>query len=399
MEGEWEAWAVRVMWWSPLLYSMGSLAVRRDLRRKECMMNAFACAWFQALAYSQALQQQQQQLYSGVDSGFRGQAKFGVPGMASQQGQAGGLQGNTSPANMYAAAAAAMYMAQQNPYYANMNSGAVYGPQYGLGGYPVNPAMLAPMMGGYPPPVFDPATAAALASMGVRGGVPGSPAQAAVDMQNLYKYAGGASPQMHDPVYLQYLRAAEDARAAALDPSLLRNYVGGGHVDMMELQKNQLSAMLGYSAEQKAQFARTGSMGIPSANQKSGSVSPAYYGSPPGVAFNNSPLTSPVLPGSPVGPGGFGVWRDERSMRLSSSASRTGSGNMGSSGGGAYAGWQGQKASETTEEARGSTLLEEFKNSKSRRFELSDIAGHVVEFRYGRVEEWRGGLWWTVVRG
>ena len=348
------------------------------------------CGWFQALAYSQALQQQQQQqqqqqLYSGVDSGFRGQPKFGVPGLAGQQGQAGGLQGNTSPANMYAAAAAAMYMAQQNPYYANMNAAAgVYGPQYGLGGYPVNPAMLAPMMAGYPPPVFDPATAAALASMGVRGGVPGSPAQAAVEMQNLYKYAGGASPQMHDPLYLQYLRATEEARAAALDPSVLRNYMGGGgHADMMELQKNQLSAMLGYSAEQKSGFGRTGSMGIPIASQKSGSVSPAYYGSPPGVgmvAFNNSPLTSPVLPGSPVGAGNFGVRRDERSMRLSS-ASRTSSGSMGTAGSGAYAGWQGQKAIETTEEARGSTLLEEFKNSKTRRFELSDIAGHVVEFR------------------
>jgi pumilio RNA-binding family len=140
----------------------------------------FPCAWFQALAYSQALQQQH--LYSGVDFGFRGQPKFGVPGMASQQAQAAALQGNTTPANMYTAAAAAMYMAQQNPYYANMNSGAVYGPQYGLGGYPVNPTMLAPMMAGYPPSVFDPATAAALASMGVRAGVPDSPAQAAVDI-------------------------------------------------------------------------------------------------------------------------------------------------------------------------------------------------------------------------
>jgi pumilio RNA-binding family len=240
------------------------------------------------------------------------------------------------------------------------------------------------MMAGYPPPVFDPATAAALASMGVRAGVPGSPAQAAVDLQNLYKYAGGASPQMHDPIYLQYLRAAEEARVAALDPSVLRSYMGGGgHADMVELQKNQLSAMLGYSAEQKSQFGRTGSMGIPIASQKSGSVSPAYYGSPPGVGmvpFNNSPLTSPVLPGSPVGAGGFGVRRDERSMRLSS-ASRASSGNMGPGGSGAYVGWQGQKASEATEEARGSTLLEEFKNSKTRRFELSDIAGHVVEFR------------------
>lgn len=334
----------------------------------------------QALAYSQALQQQQQQL----ESGYRGQAKFGA------QGQAGGLQGNlqggANQVNMYAAAA--MYMAQQNPYYANLNSAGVYGPQYGLGGYPVNPAMLAPMMGGYPPPVFDPATAAALASMGVRGGVPGSPAQAAVDMQNLYKYAGQAAPQMHDPLYLQYVRSMEEARvAAAIDPSLLRNYGGGGYVDMVELQKNQLSAMLGYSGEQKSQFGRAGSMGIPIASQKSGSVSPAYYGSPPGVgmvAFNNSPLTSPVLPGSPVGAGGFGMRRDERNARLSS-ASRTSSGNIGGGSGTSYAGWQGQKASEGTEEVRGSSLLEEFKNSKTRRFELSDIAGHVVEFRYKRL--------------
>uniref|UniRef100_A0A7I4DEK1 PUM-HD domain-containing protein n=1 Tax=Physcomitrium patens TaxID=3218 RepID=A0A7I4DEK1_PHYPA len=337
----------------------------------------------QALAYSQAFQQQ---LYPGVDSGYRGQPKFGVGGTASQQAGAAGLQpnvgANNNPANMYAAAAAAMYMAQQNPYYPNLNSAAVYGPQHGLGGYPVNPAMLAPMMAGYPPPVFDPATAAALASMGVRGGVPGSPGQAAVDMQNLYKYAGGASPQMHDPMYLQYMRAAEEARAAALDPSVLRNYMGGGPVDMVELQKNQLSAMLGgYSAEQKSQFGRAGSMGIPIASQKSGSMSPAYYGSPPGVGmpYNNSPLTSPVLPGSPVGAGSFPMRRDERNMRLSS-ASRTSSGNMGAASGATYAGWQGQKTGETTEESRGSTLLEEFKNSKTRRFELSDIAGHVVEF-------------------
>lgn len=347
---------------------------------------------FQALAYTQVLQQQQQQqqqLYSGVDSGYRGQVKFNVPGMTSQQVQAAALQpalqANTAPANMYAAAAAAMYMAQ-NPYYPNLNSAAVYAPQYGLGGYPVNPAMLAPMMAGYPPPVFDAATAAALASMGVRAGVPGSPAQAAVDMQNLYKFAGQASPQMHDPLYLQYMqRAAEEARAATLsDPSMLRNYMGGGHVDMMELQKSQLGAMLGYTPEQKSQYARTGSVGVPIASQKSGSVSPAYYGSPPGVGmvmpYNNSPLTSPVLPGSPVGPANLSLRRDDRTLRLSSS-SRTSSGALAAVPGTSYTGWQSQRTTETTEEIRGSTLLEEFKNSKTRRFELADIAGHVVEFR------------------
>ena len=307
-------------------------------------------ACLQALAYTQALQQQQQQqqqqqMYSGVDSGYRGQVKFSVPGLTSQQAQAAALQptlqANAAPANMYASVAAAMYMAQ-NPYYANMNSPAVYAPQYGIGGYPVNPAMLAPMMAGYPPPVaFDAATAAALASMGVRGGVPGSPAQAAVDMQHLYKFSG-QTPQIHDPLYLQYVRVAEEARAAALsDPSVLRNYMGG-HVDMLELQKSQLGAMLGYNAEQKSQYSRTGSLGVPIATQKSGSVSPAYYGSPPGVGmvmpYNNSPLTSPVLPGSPVGPGSLSMRRDDRSLRLPPGSGRTSSGASATAAGTSFAG-------------------------------------------------------------
>ncbi|XP_024370243.1 pumilio homolog 1 [Physcomitrium patens] len=360
---------------------------QQQLHRQRAQIAAHAQAQAQAaqaLAYSQAVQQQQ--FYAGLDSGYPGQPKFGMGTMASQQVGAAGLQptlgANTSPANMYAAAAAAMYMAQQNPYYSNMNSAAVYGPPYGLGGYPVNPAMLVPMMTGYPPPVFDPATATALASMGVRAGVPGSPAQATVGMQNLYKYAGGASPPMHDPLYLQYMRAAEESRAAALEPSALRNYMAGAPLDVVEMQKNQLNAMLGgYAVDQKSQFGRAGSMGIPIASQKSGSVSPAYYGSPPGVGMphNNSPLTSPVLPGSSVGPGTFPMRRDERNMRPSS-ASRTNSGNTGAASGLTYPGWQVQKTGETTEETRGSTLLEEFKNSKTRRFELSDIAGHVVEF-------------------
>jgi len=350
----------------------------------------------QALAYNQALQQQQQQqLYSGVDSGYRGQVKFNVPGLTSQQPQAAALQpglhaGATAP-NMYAAAAA-MYMAG-NPYYANLNSAAVYAPQYGIGGYPVNPAVLAPMMAGFPPPVaFDAATAAAVAaSMGVRAGVVGAPAQPAVDMQHLYKFAGqagsGLSPQMHDPIYLQqYMQRAADEARGLNDPGLFRAYnVGVGHVDLMELQKSQLGAMLGYTGEQKSQYPRTGSLGVPIASNKSGSVSPAYYGSPPGVGmampYNNSPLTSPVLPGSPVGPGSHSMRRDDHSLRLSTGTGRS-SAAAAVVAGTSYSGWQTQRSSETTEEIRGSTLLEEYKNSKTRRFELSDITGHVVEFRY-----------------
>jgi pumilio RNA-binding family len=248
---------------------------------------------------------------------------------------------------MYAAATAALYMVG-NPYYPTLNSTAVYAPHYGISGYPVNPAVLTPIMAGYPPPVaFDAATAAAVAaSMGVQAGVLGSPAQGAVDMQHLYKFAGqavsGFSPQLHDPIYLQqYMQHATDEARTLNDPGLFRIYsMGGGHMDLMELQKSQLGAMLGYTGEQKLQYARTGPIGVPIASNKSGSVSPAYYGSPPGVGmmlpYNNSPLTSPVLPGSPVGAGSLSTRWDDRSLHLSSGTSRSSAAAAGTS----YSGWQ-----------------------------------------------------------
>lgn len=343
----------------------------------------------QALVYSQVSQaiQQQQQQQQVLDQNYRGQMKFGVQNMTPQT-QAPGMQPGASAQNVYAAAAAAAAMSYMaaggNPYYQNMHS-ALYAPQYGLGGYPMNPGMMAPMMAGYPPgtlPVtFDGAAAAAAAavaaSMGVRTAMPGSPGGAAVgagvDVQNLYKFAG--QPGIQDPFYLQYIRAAEEsARAAAVlnDPSVMRGYMGGNPVDVFEFQKNQL---LGYAADQKAQYQRSGAIGVPVAS-KSGSVSPAYYGSPPGVGlvlpYGNSPLASPVLPGSPVAPTNMSR-RDERGLRLASSRSASAVPS--------YPGWQSQRGSDAGDEVRGSSLLEEFKNSKTRRFELSDIAGHVGEFR------------------
>jgi pumilio RNA-binding family len=193
---------------------------------------------------------------------------------------------------MYAAATAALYMAG-NPYYPTLNFTAVYAPHYGISGYPVNPAVLTPIMAGYLPPVaFDAATAAAVAaSMGVQAGVPGSAAQGAGDMQHLYKFAGQAvsrfSSQLHDPIYLQqYMQRATDEARTLNDPGLFRIYsMGVSHMDLMELQKSQLGAMLGYTGEQKSQYARTGPIGVPIASNKSGSVSPPYYGSPPGVGM------------------------------------------------------------------------------------------------------------------
>ncbi len=85
-----------------------------------------------------------------------------------------------------------------------------------------------------------------------------------------------------------------------------------------------------------------------------------------------------MLPGSPVGAGSLSTRRDDCSLHLSSGTSRSSAAAAGTS----YSGWQSQRSPEKTVEIQGSTLLEEYKNSKTRHLELSDITGHVVEFGY-----------------
>ena len=48
---------------------------------------------------------------------------------------------------------------------------------------------------------------------------------------------------------------------------------------------------------------------------------------------------------------------------------------------GAYSSWQLQRGNEKLDDMRCSFVLEELKNSKTRKFELFDIVGHVVELR------------------
>ncbi|XP_021910705.1 pumilio homolog 6, chloroplastic-like [Carica papaya] len=47
---------------------------------------------------------------------------------------------------------------------------------------------------------------------------------------------------------------------------------------------------------------------------------------------------------------------------------------------GLYSGWQGQRGFESFSDPKICNFLEELKSGKGRRFELSDIAGHIVEF-------------------
>lgn len=264
--------------------------------------------------------------------------------------------------------------AASGPYH-NANIPNVCTPNYGMSGYPVNP-ILPSMMAGYIgpsnlPPTFEnvlPGLDSRNASVNFSGG--GS-SRGSGDIQNLYKLGGqlGAGLQMPvDTLYLQYMQrsAAEYAAqmaAGLTDPSMARNYMGGSYVDLVELQKAYFGALF---SQQKSQYA------MPFLN-KGGALNPAYYAnSAYGLAmpYQVSPNLSPVLPSSPVAPASPPVRHSDRSHRFSPGRSATG---------GIIGPWHSENGG-SMDESLGSSLLEEFKNSKTRCIELSEIFGHVVEF-------------------
>ncbi|XP_042512338.1 pumilio homolog 4-like isoform X2 [Macadamia integrifolia] len=131
-----------------------------------------------------------------------------------------------------------------------------------------------------------------------------------------------------DPLHLQYLQRtdyAEQAAAILRDPSLGRNYRSSSHADFLGFQKAYLEALI---LQQKQQY------GMPFL---------AGAGSP--IRQNERVSRFPSVIRSSMG---MGSWHSDNG------------GNM--------------------EESFASSLLEEFKNNKTRCFELSEIVGHVVEF-------------------
>ncbi|KAL5580948.1 hypothetical protein UlMin_013390 [Ulmus minor] len=253
---------------------------------------------------------------------------------------------------------------------------------YGLSGYSMNPAlanMMASQLGsGNVPPYFDNAAAASgVASPGmdsrILGGGLASPnlAAAASESHNLGRMgspvAGGLQPPYVDPMYLQYLRTSEYAAAAQLaalnDASADRSYLGNSYMNMnlLELQKAYLSLL----SPQKSQY------GVPLGGKSSGSNHHGYYGNPAygvGISYPGSPMASPVISNSPVGPGSP-MRHNELNMRFPSGMRNLAGGVMGA--------WH---LDGSMDEGFASSLLEEFKSNKTKSFELSEIAGHVVEF-------------------
>ncbi|PHU16115.1 Pumilio -like protein 1 [Capsicum chinense] len=236
---------------------------------------------------------------------------------------------------------------------------------YGLGSHSINP--LTGHLGNYNlPPLFENAAAAsAMALPGLDSRMLGaSHLSSGVSEQNLSRMgnqmAGSAlQASFVDPMYLQYLTAEYVAHVAALnDPSMDRNYMGNSYVDLLQ------KAYLGNALSPKSQY------GAPLSSKTSGSSHHGYYGNPAfgvGLSYPGSPLASPVVPNSPVGPGSP-MRHNDYNMRFPGAMRNMTSGVIGS--------WH----LDNMENNFTSSLLEEFKSNKTRCFELSEIAGHVVEF-------------------
>ncbi|KAH9766909.1 PUM-HD domain-containing protein [Citrus sinensis] len=254
----------------------------------------------------------------------------------------------------------------------NMNSAFS---NFSLNGYSMNPSspsmMGSPIGSGNLPPLYENAAAASamagngldartLASLGLGPNV----MAAAAELQNMNRlgnHTAGSVLQapLMDPLYLQYLRSNEYAAAqvASLnDPAV---DIGNSYMDLLGLQKAYLGALL---SPQKSQY------GVPYLN-KSGSLNNNLYGNPAfglGMSYPGGPL----LPNSPVG-SGSPVRHGDRNMRFPSGMRNLSGGVMGP--------WH-SEAGGSLDESFASSLLDEFKSNKTKCFELSEIAGHVVEF-------------------
>ncbi|KAJ8438464.1 hypothetical protein Cgig2_027144 [Carnegiea gigantea] len=247
-------------------------------------------------------------------------------------------------------------------------------PNYSLSGHGINPALASMMAGqlgsGALPPLFETAAASAIGvgAMDSRmlGGSAASQANlmaAAAELQNLNRGGSHSGFSQVDPWYLQYLASTDytAAQLAALnDPSIDG---GNSYMDLLALQKAYLGTLL---SSQKSDSGRP-HLG------KSAGLSHGYYGNPAfgiGSAYAGNCLASSLLPNSPVG-SGSPLRHGERNMRLPSGMRNFAAGVMGN--------WRSEGGG-FMEQSYGSSLLDEFKSNKTKCFELSEIAGHVVEF-------------------
>ncbi|XP_027339375.1 pumilio homolog 6, chloroplastic-like isoform X2 [Abrus precatorius] len=285
------------------------------------------------------------------------------------------LQSSGFTPPLYATAAA--YMTSANPLYTNMQASGIYTPQY-VGGYTLNPTTIPPYMAAYPPHgavplVVDGATSSSYSPLTPGVSTGGSISHGA-EMVQTNKYPGQfgfpLQPSFGDTMYMQYHQqpfVEGYGFSGHFDPVAPRES-GGSHISPYDSQRRPSTGA--YLDEKKLHDQRTGANVT---SRRGGLLIPSYFGHMPNMGFvmqyPSSPLASPVLSGYPDGsPGQPGV-RNE--MKLSPASGRNG---------GIISGWQGQRLFDRAHDPKIVNFLEDLKSGKGRRFELSDIIGHIVEF-------------------
>ncbi|XVF26460.1 hypothetical protein REPUB_Repub14bG0018400 [Reevesia pubescens] len=325
------------------------------------------------------------QHYSSIQPGSPHQAQ-GLAAQAISQGSSNlyrepsvGSQpllhssGLTPP--IYATASA--YMTSGNPLYPNFQPSGLYAPQYNIGGYALNPALLPPFMGGYPshgvvPVPFDSTASGSSFNNRTSGASAGESTLHASDMQHLGHFYGPHGvvlpPSLVTPLHMQYFQHSfSNVYGASVQHGHLASAgVSGGQIDPFVQKESTAAAFIG---DPKLQLPISGMLSISNPG-KVGSIGGSYYGGHPSTGviaqYPTSSLASPLMPSSPVD--GMSPLHRRNEIRFPPKA-------------GAYSGWHGQRIN-SFEDSKRHSFLEELKSSNTRKFEFSDIAGRIVEFRH-----------------
>ncbi|RZB71705.1 pumilio homolog 6, chloroplastic-like isoform X1 [Glycine soja] len=280
--------------------------------------------------------------------------------------------GYTPP--LYATAAAA-YMTSANPFYTNLQALGIYSPQY-IGAYPFSPTAVPPYIAAYPPhgsvPLVDGATGSSFTPQ-----APGISSTAGnishgAEMMHANKFFGQfgfpLQPSFSDPIYMQYHQQPFVEGYGVSAHLLAPRASVGGQIGPFDSQKRPNSGA--YLDDKKLHNQKTGAN---LNSNRDGLIHPGYFGHPSNLGFvpqyPSSPLCRPVLSGYPESSPGLLGGRNE--MKRSPASGRNG---------GLLSGWQGQRAFDSAHDPKIAIFLEELKSGKGRRFELSDIIGHIVEF-------------------
>ncbi|KAK2965470.1 hypothetical protein RJ640_008264, partial [Escallonia rubra] len=275
---------------------------------------------------------------------------------------------------LYATTAA--YMTSGSPFYSTVNPSGLYAAQY-MGGYAMN--TFPPFITGYP---SETAMRMHLDASSVQsfngqtaGVLTGESIPHVGNLHHLNKFYAQqgliVQPSYLDPLPMQYFsHPSGDTHGAARQYGQLTSMgVVGFQGDSFDSPRG--SSVVSYTGDTKFLPQPNGNFSIP--GPRAGEIPSSHYGSPRSVGvmtqFSASPLGSPLLPGSPVGITNHLGRRNEMSFPQCSIR------NVG-----LYSGWQGQQGSDSFNDPKKHLFLEELRSSNARKFNLSDIAGRIIEF-------------------